>query len=123
MPASIGQPLDRVDGKLKVTGKATYTADQNIPNVTHAVLLTSTIAKGRISSIDTSASQRVPGVLAVITHKNHIQLAKDPMKVTRALRPIAPCKSFRTTGSITAPNRSPSRSRKRWKPQEKRPCA
>src|ERR1700733_11395748 len=81
MPAAIGQPLDRVDGKLKVTGKATYTADQKIPNLAHAILLTSTIAKGRIPSIDTGAAERVPGVLAIITHKTRIRLAKDPMKV------------------------------------------
>jgi xanthine dehydrogenase YagR molybdenum-binding subunit len=44
MPTAIGQPLDRVDGRLKVTGQATYTADQNIPNLVHAVLVTSAIA-------------------------------------------------------------------------------
>ena len=45
----IGEPLERVDGRLKVTGKATYTADWNSPNAAHAVLVTSTIAKGRIA--------------------------------------------------------------------------
>lgn len=81
MPASIGLPLDRVDGKLKVTGRAPYTADQRIPNVAHAVLLMSTIAKGRISSMDTADAERVPGVLAVITHRNRKQLAMNPMLV------------------------------------------
>jgi xanthine dehydrogenase YagR molybdenum-binding subunit len=77
----IGEPLERVDGRLKVTGQATYTADWNIPGVAHAVLVTSSIAKGRVASIDTGAAERVPGVLAILTHKNKIKLAKDPTKV------------------------------------------
>ncbi len=81
MPNAVGQPLDRVDGKLKVTGKATYTADQVIPNVAHAVLVTSTIARGRIASMDTSAAERVPGVLAVLTHRSDLKLAKNPREV------------------------------------------
>ncbi len=82
MPDAIGQPLTRVDGRLKVTGKAQYTADWNIPNVAHAVLATSTIAKGRIVSINTANAEKVPGVIAVLTHKNRMKLAKDPSKVT-----------------------------------------
>jgi xanthine dehydrogenase YagR molybdenum-binding subunit len=84
MPKAIGQALDRVDGRLKVTGTATYTADHNIPGVVHAVLATSAIAKGRIVSIDTGASERVPGVIAVLTHKDKekLKLAKDPAQVS-----------------------------------------
>ena len=80
MPNVVGQPIDRVEGHLKVTGHATYTADWNIPGLTYAVLVTSTIAKGRIVSIDTTAATQVPGAIAVFTHKNRIALAKDPMK-------------------------------------------
>jgi xanthine dehydrogenase YagR molybdenum-binding subunit len=81
MSKVIGEPLDRVDGHLKVTGKATYTADHNIPNVAHAVLVTSAIAKGRITAIDTGDAERIPGVLAVLTHKTGLKLAKNPMDV------------------------------------------
>src|ERR1700677_3280244 len=84
MPNAIGQPLDRVDGRLKVTGKAKYTADQYLPNMAHAVLATSAIAKGRIVSIDTRASERVAGVIAVLTHKDKLKLAKDPTQVSPA---------------------------------------
>ncbi|MDP9171202.1 MAG: hypothetical protein M3N54_11335 [Acidobacteriota bacterium] len=76
MDKIIGEPLERVDGRLKVTGRATYTADWNIPNVAHAVLVTSAIAKGTIASINTSAAEQVPGVLAVLTHKNKLKVAK-----------------------------------------------
>lgn len=70
MPEVIGQPLDRVDGRLKVMGRATYTYEHQIPNVVPAVLLTSSIAKGRIASMDTQAAERTPGVLLVLTHAN-----------------------------------------------------
>ena len=70
MQNSIGQPLTRVDGRAKVTGRATYAAEQKVPNAAHAVMVMSTIAKGRIASIDTAAAERVPGVLAVLTHRN-----------------------------------------------------
>jgi xanthine dehydrogenase YagR molybdenum-binding subunit len=82
MANAVGQPLDRVDGALKVTGKATYTADQPVANLAHGVLVTSTIARGRIVSIETSAARRTPGVIAILTHRTGIKLAKDPWKVT-----------------------------------------
>src|SRR5690242_15176816 len=81
MPIAIGQPLDRTDARLKVTGKAAYTADQDISGLTHAVLVTSSIAKGRIARIDASAAERSPGVLAVLTHQSGLKLAKDPEKI------------------------------------------
>lgn len=81
MAESVGTPLDRVDARVKVTGRAIYTADQNIPGIVHAVLVTSSIAKGRIASIDTVAAERVPGTIGVFSHKSRLPLAKDPMKV------------------------------------------
>ncbi|HEY6347172.1 MAG TPA: xanthine dehydrogenase family protein molybdopterin-binding subunit [Bryobacteraceae bacterium] len=75
MPSAIGEPLDRVDGRLKVTGRATYTAENNLPNLTYGVLVTSTIAKGRIAVIDTAPARRSPGILAVLTHESHLKLA------------------------------------------------
>lgn len=72
---AIGKPLDRVDGRLKVTGAARYAAEFPLKNMAHAVLVQSAIAKGRITNIDTSAAQKSPGVLAVITHLNAPKLA------------------------------------------------
>jgi xanthine dehydrogenase YagR molybdenum-binding subunit len=66
----IGGSMSRVDGHLKVTGGATYSAEYQLPGITYAVLVGSTVAKGRITSIDTKAAERAPGVLAVITHLN-----------------------------------------------------
>jgi len=62
--------MSRVDGHLKVTGGARYSAEYELPGITYAVLVGSTITKGRLTSIDTKAAQRAPGVLAVITHFN-----------------------------------------------------
>ena len=70
----IGQAKKRVTGKLKVTGGAKYAAEFAIENLTHGVITTSTIAKGRIVNIDTKEAQAVPGVIAVITHQNAPQL-------------------------------------------------
>ncbi|MCR5889525.1 xanthine dehydrogenase family protein molybdopterin-binding subunit [Hymenobacter sp. J193] len=66
----IGGTLNRVDGHLKVTGAATYSAEYELPGMSYAVLVGSTIAKGRIKSIDARAAEKAPGVLAVITHFN-----------------------------------------------------
>ncbi len=71
----IGEPLNRVDGKLKVTGGATYAYEYEIANVAYGVLATSTIAKGKIKSIDTKAAETAPGVIAVITHLNAVKPA------------------------------------------------
>lgn len=65
-----GQPISRVDGILKITGKASYATDYPIENLAYAVLFKSTIAAGTITAIDSSAAERVPGVLKVITHLN-----------------------------------------------------
>ena len=75
--SSIGAPLDRVDGPLKVSGQAHYTGDLALPGMAHAVLVTSTIASGRVAAIDTGAAERAPGVVAVITHANAMRLPQD----------------------------------------------
>ncbi len=70
MPELVGQPIDRIDGRLKVTGRATYAYEHKIPNALRAVIVTSTIAKGKIASIDAKAAEGSQGVVAVMTHLN-----------------------------------------------------
>ena len=77
-PGVVGKPLNRVDGRDKVMGRARYSAEYPLPGLTYGVLKTSDIAKGRIQSIDTSAAQKEPGVLAIYTHLNLPKLAKTP---------------------------------------------
>jgi xanthine dehydrogenase YagR molybdenum-binding subunit len=71
----IGQPLSRVDGRQKVTGTATYAAEFDVPGQAHAAVVRSTIASGRISNIDTAAAEHLPGIIAVLTHRNAPKLA------------------------------------------------
>jgi CO/xanthine dehydrogenase Mo-binding subunit len=75
----IGDPVDRVDGPLKVTGAAPYPLDFTFPGLTHAVLVQSTIAAGTITGIDAAQAEAAPGVLAVITHENAPALVEAPM--------------------------------------------
>ena len=70
----IGKPLDRTDGVLKLTGQARYSADNTDAKLAHAVLVTSTVAKGRIATIDTRRAEALPGVLLVMTHQNAMRL-------------------------------------------------
>ncbi len=63
-------PINRVDGKLKVTGGAKYFAEFDLPGLVYAVLATSTITRGAITAMDTKAAENAPGVLGVFTHEN-----------------------------------------------------
>ena len=74
--AAIGKPIDRVDGRRKITGAARYAAEFKHGRLTHAVLVQSTIAKGRIASIDTAAARRAPGVITILSHENMPKLKK-----------------------------------------------
>ncbi|MAZ27553.1 MAG: acylaldehyde oxidase [Cytophagaceae bacterium] len=67
---AIGNPIDRIDGRLKVTGQAKYSAEFPVDNVAYALGVNSTIAKGNIASIDTREAEEQEGVLKVITYKN-----------------------------------------------------
>src|SRR5205823_681307 len=73
--AFIGQPISRVDGRQKVTGAATYAAEFEAPGLAHGAAVRSTVANGRIASIDSTAAQQSPGVIAVLTHLNAPKLA------------------------------------------------
>lgn len=65
----------RVDGRAKVTGKATYIAEFRFPNMAYGYLVQSTIAKGKIRDIETAEAEKQPGVIKVLSHKNLPKLA------------------------------------------------
>lgn len=69
-----GKPIDRVDGRLKVTGAATYSAEYFPKEMVYGALVTSTIAKGRIKNIDTTQAERVKGITGIMTYKNSMNL-------------------------------------------------
>jgi len=66
----IGRPTSRVDGPLKVTGRATYAAEYAAEDLLYGVIVSSTIASGRIVVIDLAAAKAVPGVVEIFTHEN-----------------------------------------------------
>jgi xanthine dehydrogenase YagR molybdenum-binding subunit len=73
-----GQPISRRDGELKVTGRATYAADNRPADLLYAVTAVSTIARGRVTGLDLEAAKAHPGVVEVFTPANRPPLAHDP---------------------------------------------
>jgi xanthine dehydrogenase YagR molybdenum-binding subunit len=66
----VGKPVDRVDGRLKVTGGARYAYEMQQQNVLYGFVVEASIGKGTIRSIDTEAAKAAPGVALVLTHRN-----------------------------------------------------
>src|SRR5215204_6234108 len=70
MAKYIGKEMSRVDGVAKVTGRAKYAAEFQVNNAAYGFIVTSTIAKGAIKSIDTAEAARASGVIKIYTHLN-----------------------------------------------------
>jgi xanthine dehydrogenase YagR molybdenum-binding subunit len=75
----IGAPISRLDGRLKVTGAAPFAAEIPVDDMTYAALAYSTVAKGRIKTLDTAAAEAAPGVVLVMTHKNAPRMKPTPI--------------------------------------------
>ncbi|MES1964040.1 xanthine dehydrogenase family protein molybdopterin-binding subunit [Psychrobacter sp. AH5] len=67
----VGKPINRVDGPLKVSGQAPYSAEFHLDNQAYGVLVGATIAKGEVREIDTSSAESIPGVIKVVTDPEH----------------------------------------------------
>jgi len=78
MARYLGKETTRVDGVAKVTGKAKYTAEFQVPHVAYGFVVLSTVAKGRITAIDTREAEQAAGVVRVFTHLNAGRLGKKP---------------------------------------------
>jgi len=78
MGSSIGQPLTRWEGVLKTTGTARFAADQHQAGMVYACLAVSSIARGRVTSLDVAAARAHPGVIEVMTPANAPALALHP---------------------------------------------
>jgi xanthine dehydrogenase YagR molybdenum-binding subunit len=90
----VGLPIDRVDGRAKVTGAARYAADAVTDQPLHAVIVQSTIARGRIRAIDERAARAVPGVVEVLTYRNAPRAKALPFDFTApASEELAPMQS------------------------------
>lgn len=62
----IGRPLDRIDGPLKVSGRATYAAEYDIENVAYGYLIAAPFGAGTVLGIDVEAAKAMPGVIDVV---------------------------------------------------------
>jgi xanthine dehydrogenase YagR molybdenum-binding subunit len=80
-PRAIGTPLNRIDGPRKVTGAARYAYEYPVAGMCYVWPVQSTIAKGRIVSVDAQAARALPGVIAVLSHENAPRLRPIPNPV------------------------------------------
>ena len=80
--AAVGRAMSRVDGPLKVAGEARFAAEVEVSSLTYAALVCSTIARGRVVSIDAAAALAAPGVVLVMTHENAPKMAAPPQMFT-----------------------------------------
>jgi xanthine dehydrogenase YagR molybdenum-binding subunit len=83
----VGQPVDRIDGRLKTTGTAPYAYERHdvVPNQAYGHVIGSAIAKGRIASIDLSRARAAPGVLTIVTAENAGKLGKGSFNTAKLL--------------------------------------
>lgn len=73
----VGRAQPRVDGPLKVTGRAKYAAEFSADDLAYAAAVPATVAKGRIRSIDLAAASRAKGVIDILTHENRPELPES----------------------------------------------
>ncbi|WP_137899404.1 xanthine dehydrogenase family protein molybdopterin-binding subunit [Sphingomonas sp. 2SG] len=78
----VGKPISRLDGAIKVRGIAPYAAEFPLDRMAYAALVFSTVAKGRIATLDTAAAEAAPGVALVMTYRNAPRMAPMPLFMT-----------------------------------------
>ena len=83
-PGIIGQSVSRLDGPQKVAGAATFAAEFVLDGMVFAALAYSTIAKGRIATLDTADAERAPGVVVVMSHLNAPKMKAPPLFMSAA---------------------------------------
>jgi len=94
--SAIGRDTRRVDGPLKVTGKAQYTSDFHFPGLLYGVPVEATIAKGKVVKLDTAAAEKMPGargigeiglagvaaaITAAVHHATGVRVRELPVKI------------------------------------------
>jgi len=87
MSIAVGSRVSRKDGHLKVTGQARYAADHPMKDVAHAVAICSTLAKGRVASIDSADAEKSPGFLAILHHGNAPKMFRPVNNFMSASKP------------------------------------
>jgi xanthine dehydrogenase YagR molybdenum-binding subunit len=83
----IGQPISRIDGPKKVSGRAPYTIEHRMQNLAFAAAVTSTTGTGRITGIDTSEAEKMAGVLTILHRGNIGRLYRPAGSLEEMSRP------------------------------------
>src|SRR4030042_191820 len=74
----VGRRQTKLDGPLKATGRSQFTEDVVLPGMLYGKIIRSPIPRGRIVNINTSRAERLPGVKAVVTHKDSAGIMVGP---------------------------------------------
>ena len=83
----IGAPVSRIDGPLKVSGRARFAAEFPLDGMVYAAVHYSNVARATIEALDTGAAEAAPGVVLVMTHKNAPRLHPMPPFMSQTPRP------------------------------------
>jgi xanthine dehydrogenase YagR molybdenum-binding subunit len=78
----IGAQVSRLDGPLKVRGEARFAAEYAMEGMVYAALRYSTVARGQITTLDTSAAEAAPGVVLAMTYRNAPRMQPPPLFLT-----------------------------------------
>ncbi len=96
-----GDSVARVDGRVKVTGQARYAAEHAEPGMLYGVVVSSTIAKGKISALQLDRALAVPGVVDILSHENRPKMRKLDMFYKDMTAPGgSPFKPFHSDGIV-----------------------
>ena len=101
--SQVGRSVPRLESRDKVTGRAEYTHTMRVPGMLYAKLFRSTVAHGKIKSVDTSAAKKMPGVLHVVTVDDVMKVLKSPITA----RHSTTSRSSPTRRSASSASRSP----------------
>ena len=119
------QPHPRVDGPLKVTGTAQYASDFHFPGLLYGVPVEATIANGKITTLDTAAAEKMPGVRAIFHRQNIGKIFRSTLGKALKVSASNDGRRSKTMSFATGANTSRSRSRilsRAPKPQRTQSC-
>src|SRR3954454_20528740 len=94
MTSAIGRPVNRVDGREKVTGAARYSGEIPLPGLVHAAIVGAAIASGRVTAVGADAALAADGAIAVLTHETLPKIAGAPRLLPSLVGGPAPGESF-----------------------------
>ena len=101
MKSPIGQSIERIDGREKVTGAGVYTGDMKLPGMAYAKVLRSPLPHAKIRRIDARKAEALPGVFAVLTRDN-LKVAAPLYGAYVKDQPVVALEKARYVGDIVA---------------------